>query len=366
MSESEDDMSKQIKERVEIGRDDNNRPIYKWVSGCSKQEFLKNAAKLIAEVWNVKPSQKLECPVFEAYANNWLKIYKKESIRHTTASEYRSVLNKHLIPVFGSLSIDKITSDTIQAFLNERKNYSEKSLREMRMILGMILEGAIEDGFITRNPAKSKRLMIPSKKKAPRKALTEAEIFDVIHSIPSIREQKDRRYVALLLYTGMRREEVLGLRWADVDTTNLRIHVHNAITFKGNMPVEGPPKTEKGNRVIPINPALLPWLTHSDENQEFVLLDSITQQKIKRMWQRISRQINVYGATPHCFRHTFTTLCHRRGMDDKTLQSIGGWADVSTMRDIYTHTQEKDIEKAAAMMNTIFSSFCDTECDKPD
>ena len=349
-------MSKQIKERVEVGRDENGKPIYKWASGISRQEMLRSAAKLIMEAGMMRAAPKSDCPCFGPYAWNWLNLYKEENVRHTTASEYKSMLKKHLIPSFGQLPMNGITADTVQAFLNERRDYSAKSLREMRMVLGMILDGAIEDGYIARNPAKSKRLIIPSKKKAPRKALTEEQARDVIRQIPIIQKKKDQRYIALLLYTGMRREEVLGLRWTDIDAVRLRIHVHNAVTFKGNIAVEGPPKTEKGNRIIPLNPALLPWLTHTDENKEFVLLDSVSQQKIKRMWERIQRQINVYGTTPHCFRHTFATVCHRKGMDDKTLQSIGGWADVATMRDIYTHTQEQDIDNAAAMMKDMFSS----------
>ena len=318
--------------------------------------MLRSAAKLIVESGIVGCKPNMITPLFEAYACNWITLYKEISVRHTTASEYRSVLNMHLIPAFGHLIISSITTDAIQAFLNNRKDYSAKSLREMRMILGMILDGAVEDGYLTRNPAKSKRIMIPSQKKTPRKALTEEQTYDVIRQIPMLREEKDQRYIALLIFTGMRREEALGLRWMDVDLAKLRIHIHNAVTFKGNTAVEGPPKTEKGNRIIPLNPALLPWLTRTEENQEFVLMDHISQQKIKHMWERIAQQINVYGATPHCFRHTFATICHQKGMDDKTLQSIGGWADVNTMRDIYTHTQEKDIAKAASVINGMYTA----------
>ena len=359
-------MPKQQKERVEVGCDTNGRPIYKWATGYSRQEVLRNAAQLMIEYQiqesKIKPQELT--PVFNTYAINWLTLYKKDNVRHSTASEYNSILNKHLIPVFGEMSLSSIVPDTIQAFMNDRKMYSQKSLHEMKMVLGMILEGAVEDGYITRNPAKSKRLIIPSKQKTPRKVLTEEQANSIIRQIPLLQEKRDQRYIALLIYTGMRREEVLGLRWEDIDMARLRIHVHNAITFKGNIPVEGPPKTEKGNRIIPLNPALLIWLSHTEENKIFVLQDTISQQTIKRMWQRIKKQINVYDATPHCFRHTFATVCHRKGMDDKTLQAIGGWADYATMRDIYTHTQEKDLEQAATMMNTMFSPPCDTKCDK--
>ena len=52
----------------------------------------------------------------------------------------------------------------------------------------------------------------------------------------------------------------------------------------------------------------------------------------RRLWERVKKSINVYGKTPHCFRHTFATRAHRAGVDDKTLQSMGGWKDLATMK----------------------------------
>ncbi len=363
---NENGMAKQIKERVEIGRDAQGKPIYKWATGYNRQEVLQSAARLIAEngIMQAQPTPKQQTPLFKPYAENWMRLYKAECIRHTTCSEYGSLLKKHLIPAFGAMRIADITPDTIQAFMNERKDYAHKSIHEMKMVLGMILDGAVEDGYIARNPAKSKRLKNPSKKKNARRALTEEQARDIISHIPALQQHRDRRYIALLLYTGMRREEVLGLRWIDLDTENMRIYIHSTITFKGNAAVEGPTKTEAGRRLVPIHPELLPWLTHEDNNREFVVQDGITQQTVKCMWNRIKSKINVYGITPHCFRHTFATVNHRNGMDDKTLQAIGGWADIETMRDVYTHTQDADVCRAAKMMNNMFSAAsCDNPCD---
>ena len=60
----------------------------------------------------------------------------------------------------------------------------------------------------------------------------------------------------LLVYTGMRREEVLGLRWEDIDTEKGLLHVRRAIAFKGNLPVIGATKTRNGKRTIPLHPDL--------------------------------------------------------------------------------------------------------------
>ncbi len=94
-------------------------------------------------------------------------------------------------------------------------------------------------------------------------------------------------------------------------------------------------------------------------------MQPITQQTVKRMWERIRKTINVYDKTPHCFRHTFVTFAWRAGMDEKTLQTIGGYADLQTMKGIYTHVEDEDIAKAKAAMKTMFlHSKYDTSCDK--
>ncbi len=74
--------------------------------------------------------------------------------------------------------------------------------------------------------------------------------------------------------------------------------------------------------------------------------EPISFQADRRLWERVKKAINVYGKTPHCFRHTFSTRAHRAGVDDKTLQSTGGWIDLSTMKNIYIHTQQEDLEIA--------------------
>ena len=132
--------------------------------------------------------------------------------------------------------------------------------------------------------------------------------------------------------------------------------MRRAITFKGNLPVIGETKTRNGKRTIPLHPDLLQWLTHEDDNVEYVMQDNVTSSTMKRTWERIKTEINVYGATPHCFRHTFTTVCRRSGMDEKTMQVIGGWSDIATMRNVYTHVQQTDLQRAGQLMGGMFQA----------
>ena len=211
---------------------------------------------------------------------------------------------------------------------------------------------------MTRNPARSKRLRNPSRKETKRKALTSQELADIIDSLLMLSEQRDRMMLALLIYTGMRRDEVLGLRWEDSDLEQGLIYVCRGVTYKGNQPCIDTPKTEAGIRVIPLPLELQKHLTPEAPHLYLVGGKStpITEKTFIRMRQRIKRTINLHGATPHVFRHTYMTLAQRARVPVKTLQAIGGYADVATLQDRYVHTQEEDIEAARNTINNMFSA----------
>ena len=191
------------------------------------------------------------------------------------------------------------------------------------------------------------------------------EVLDLLAHIQDLEQLRDRRYLALLILSPMRREEVLGVQMQDIDITNKLIKVRQVVTFKGNIPVVDDPKTEAGRRIIPISQVLLSLLEISAEdldNKAQYLVGStdnpnipVSQQTVKRMWERISKTINVYGKTPHCTRHTYATFGQRAGIPEKTMQTIGGWADQDTLRNIYTHTQAEDIELARKQIESMYS-----------
>jgi len=345
-------MAKRLKQHIEINGQT------RWVTGYSHQEILDNAIKLVmtsaTEEAHTKPEKKY---LFAPYAKNWLSLYKEQTLKHTTLREYTTLLNKHILPVFEKQDIRAITTDDVQRFMNSKADMSRKSIHEMVMVLGMVLESAVEDGIIVRNPARSKRLKNPSKKKTVRNALEREQLTDIIANLHRLTDERDVLLLALLIYTGMRRDEVLGLKWENIDFEHSLIHVVRGVTFKCNLPHIDTPKTNAAIRSVPMPAALQQYLHPKDDNL-FVIgggEQPITEQTMKRMWERIKRTINVYGATPHVFRHTYMTFADRENVPLKTLQSIGGYADIYTLKNRYTHTQREDIEHARSRIDHMFS-----------
>lgn len=351
-------MAKRLKQRIKINGE------IKWVTGYSHQELLENAVKMLnSSTESAKNTVPSADSLFAPYSKNWLKLYKENSLKHTTLREYTTLLNKHILPVFGERDIRDITTDDIQRFMNDKADMSRKSIHEMVMVLGMVLESAVEDGIIIRNPSRSKRLKNPSKKKTVRNALEREQIADILANLHRLTDERDILLLTLLIYTGMRRDEVLGLKWENIDFKHNLIRVVRGVTFKRNLPHIDTPKTEAAIRSIPMPTALLEHL-HPKEGHLFVIgggEQPITEQTMKRMWERIKKTINVYEATPHVFRHTYMTFADREKVPLKTLQSIGGYADIYTLKNRYTHTQNEDIEYARKCIENMFSpALCDT------
>ena len=358
-----------MRDKILTGHDANGNPCYAWVSGKTKDDLLRNSIYALAEsgellkMFRDGSLMRKKTP-FADYANKWYSLYKEGKLRHKTLSGYRGYLENHLIPWFGNEAIEDITIDRIQEFMDSRASYAKKTINEIMLLLKMILDAAIDDEIIQKNPAKSRRLCNPSTRKSTREALTEAEALDIIANLHKLDKLVDKRFMAMLLFLPVRREEILGFKMKDLNLYKRTISVNRAVTFKGNKPVIDRPKTEAGYREIPIVVALwdLLEITQAELNnpEAFIIgrakdpLQPYTSITMRRAWERISNTIDVHGKTPHCFRHTFATYGKRLGIDEKTMQTIGGWKDIKTLRNVYTHTQREDLEEARSKMETMY------------
>lgn len=257
-------MASHCRRRVTIGTDGAGKPIVKWACGRTEDEVNDSIVRIYIEnglIQGLLPACKAAnagsataTPVIEekgedgisfgAYAQNWLSRY-KSNLKATTLKGYRSYLRKHLLPAFDEMNLLEISVDDLQDFLNDRKELARKTLREFIVFLRQIFDSAIEDKRLNFNPARSKKLHNPSDKVTVREALPLEAILQILQDIFGL-EEDERRLMALLLLTGMRRGEVLGLRWEDIDFEKKMISVQRNITFPTNQPNITTPKTENG------------------------------------------------------------------------------------------------------------------------
>lgn len=345
------------KERVLIGRVD-GKPVYKWATGKNLDELHDAVVQIYVDTGminrflvngTVPPEKRIK---FREYAERWLTTYKIKALKPTTLSGYRSMLRSHFYPAFGDRIFCQITIEDLQEFLNIRSDLSKKYLTDMVKFFGMIVKDAIEDGVVDRDVTASRKLVIPSTKKTVREALNINDYLDVVKQLNRLTE-RDRRFMALLVYTGLRRGEVLGLCWEDIDKKNGLIHIQRNITYHTATAYVGTPKTENGYRDIPLIPHLVEALSPMQTSGYIISASKIDEpichSTFVRMWKRIKRNINLHGATPHVFRHTYLTIMAGLGTDVKTLQAIAGHGDIQITMNRYVHKRVEGLTEAGEL-----------------
>lgn len=354
-------MAKRLKERIQVGEDANGKPLYEWIDGYSRQELFVKAAEILQKYGKVNvPAEKTEphTPYFASYLEIWWKLYKVPKLRHTTRTSYRNAIDLRILPFFKGMRLEDISTNTIQAFYNKHEGMAHSSIHQMSVILHQVFDLAVEDGHMKFNPTESKRLFMKGSKQK-REALRDCDVKEIMDKL-SLLEAKDRIPLAILLYTGVRRGEALGLRWENLDWKKGVIHIEQAVTFLNNQPVLGETKSDAGIRTVPFDERLMDVLRPYRQISGFIVGDGVTpmtERTFTRMWQRIGRTIDLHGATPHTFRHTYITLAASSGIDVKTLQSIAGHSDIKMTMDRYAHKRDEKIVEAGARIRDVFSSL---------
>lgn len=344
------DMGKRIKMRIDVGG------AVRWATGETQQEVILAAAKILAESGAIVSAAKqpTQAPTFRECAIRWFDVYKRPKLKQNSAYNYEHDMNNHVLPVFGDKRIDEIKPSDIQAFLNTKKDKAKSTVHHIWLILHGVFSTAVWDGYIDKDPTAEANRFTMSKRKAKREALSTEAVQDIINHLNRL-EGNDLCLLSLLIYTGMRRSEVLGLRWEDIDWERGLIHVQRAVTFKDNQPVVGTTKSEAGVRYIPLEAQLKAILSPMRQLRGFVIGQDkpFTETTYKRTWQRIGRKIDLHGATAHVFRHTYITMAAAH-VDIKTLQSIAGHADISTTMNRYAHGREDKIIAAGQALQTMY------------
>ena len=251
-------------------------------------------------------------------------------------------LELYIIPDLGKLRIADIKDTDVQRMLDKHDNLARKTLVEMKATLHQIMKYAVSDELILKNPCESVDIVIPSNKVKERKALPLPQFQEILSHLQDLTDN-DRRFLALCLFTGMRRGEALGLRWEDISDD--KIHIQRNVTHpQRNQPYISTPKTKAGIRTIPMPKPLIDALCpYQEKGYLFGGESPYTLKQFTLMWRRIKKAIDMHGATPHVLRHSYLTYAVGVTTDFKTIQGISGHADVFTLVNRYAHPQEDKV-----------------------
>ncbi|MDO4175379.1 MAG: hypothetical protein Q4D42_11510 [Eubacteriales bacterium] len=201
--------------KATVGKDFSGKRIQKSFYGSTLAEAKKKAEQYKL---NKAITATLGAPVtpsditFEEWAKKWLTTYKKPFVStQTYETTYRYIVERFLLPFFGSVNLSDIRSIDVQNFFTNQTAFSLSTQKKMLNSMHAIFDTAIDNDLIYKNPCKNIKLSsaVP---KAKKKALTDAQINEVKRASTGNFDA-----VAFLLCTGLRRGELLGLMWSDID-----------------------------------------------------------------------------------------------------------------------------------------------------
>ena len=328
-----------------------------WVCGSDVSDVVYKSLAIYTPFMR----QEKHTPLFEEYAWHWFNTYHLNKCGARWAKVSKDLLEDMIVPFFHDKEIGSITKTDIQKFYNSKAAYSTSYVKKMKFLLNGIFSSAYEDGVVDSNVMDSKRYTI-TQKVTKRKALEAEEFRDIAEHLKDL-DEDDALVLAILMYTGIRRGELVALQWKDVDLKAGMIHITQTVSFIDNTKaVLKEPKSAAGIRSIPILPELKPYLEQAYERrhpvwQTYVFNDEqepATFRKFAATWSRIRKRINLHGATAHVFRHTFATLAAPH-LDIKTLQAILGHSSVELTLKVYAHEQKERVKNAGEYLCDAFA-----------
>lgn len=327
--------------RVFIGTDPKGRPVYTQISGSSQDEINDRIVKAYVQSGRIfeflpagfSPLSPSVSPVqpaghgFRDYAETWFVVFGKPNIEASTALSYRRQLDLYWIPAFGDKPIEDINAADIQQALNCMGDMARETRKKAMMVLRMILSQAVEDGFVSRNVAKSDRIKINGKAPKETEPYSVEQMQYLVANIPNVKRETDRAFLALAALHPLRPEEIFGLQYRDLDRENHKIHIRRAVTFPDrNQPIVKGTKTEGSVRTIDLVAQIEQYIPEGKADA-FIFGDDkpLSYQQIRRMRGRIKTDIAFdEDIVPRRFRTTVLTDLYDQTKDIKQTQAAAG------------------------------------------
>lgn len=304
------------------------------------------------------------------FFRRWLLDYAKGSVRPRTFEGYRQKIEHNVIPALGQIPLAKLQPGHLLAFYQQlsengradgKGGLSSQTVCIIHRIVSEGLSHAMRWGLVVRNVAQA---VDP-----PRVSRKEMRALDGGELAMFLSVAKDTEYRTLFeldAYTGLRRSEILGLRWKDVDLTLCSLSVNRAMhVLKDGTITFAEPKSAKSRRTVALTPKVALMLSayrtgqvdtmkelgHNLTEDDLIFLHAdgspMLPDGITRVFKKMARQCGLTDVHMHSLRHTHASILLRQGIHPKLVQERLGHSSIALTLDTYSHVTPGLHEKAA-------------------
>jgi integrase len=346
----------------------------KYVYGKTKGEALEKLRQAQEEdrkgILATGPRQKLG-----EYLPQWLENVYKPTVRRSSYEQHRYMSEGHIIPSLGAIYLHQLTPQHLQAFYARKlqEGLKPRSIAVLHAIIHSALENAVKWNLVSRNVAS-----LVSKPRVERYEVhpltpTQAQVL-----INAAKETSLEALLTLAVTTGMRRGELLGLHWEDVDLRSGFLHVRRTLShFSGSGFVEGDPKTKSSRRKVLLPTIAIEALKAHRSRQEQAKAQAgekwrehhlvfctavgnyLHAEIVRRHFHDLLKKAGLPPMRFHDLRHSAATILLIMGVHSKVVQELLGHSTITMTIDTYSHLLPSLQQEAVEKMNDVFRSDTD-------
>jgi len=347
---------------LDMGRDPTTgKRRQQWVSVKGTR---KNAERRLTELLGQVDTGGFVKPVKEmlgTFLERWVRDYAWPNLAPRTCEGYEHIIKQHLIPSLGSIPLSEIKPSQLQAYYAEKLDHGRKdgkgglsprTVQHHHVTLHTAIQSAVKWGLLSRNLADAVD--------RPRYERKEMHTFDDEGLRAFLKVARETIYYApfyVALFTGLRRSELLALRWDDIDLDMAQVYVTRALhRLRTGEIVYRTPKTAKSRRLVDLPPSAALVLRQHRDQQEALRADLATgpvqghdlvfttleggpvlPDTFTHAWIKTARRAGFPHIRLHDARHSHATLLLKQGVHPKVVQERLGHASITTTLDTYSH-----------------------------
>ncbi len=347
------------------------KQVFKNVLGKTQNEVKEKLKKALEE------SQKLDFTRTGKYTvsqwmEEWFENVCKIKVRPSSHQTYRGYIDHHIAPYIGKTPIEKLSTMDLQKLCRklmdkgrvkriesekQPKGLGPKTVRNIMQVISSAMDFAVAQKIITENPCKA--VALPKVEKQEMQTIP-AEQLQAFLTEAKASGVYEMYYIELS--TGLRRGELLGLKWQDIDWNNAVITVRRQVARVNGKITEAPLKTKNSYRRVSISPQAIEVLKaqKAKTNSEYVFPSPtggpISPDSVNNMLKRVLARAGIPKVRFHDLRHTFATIALQNGVDIKTVSSILGHFSAGFTLDTYAHVTTAAQKEAAITIGNVLGA----------